>query len=212
MNPRALKEFRVVAPYWAAQLAALALVPFLSPPQNDTWWVLLVLPVIYFTAQLIACGPFASELHDKTMHRLLSEPIDRRSLWWNKLLLPAVLLCISTLFAAMVCFFDSPPSDADWRRSIFNTMSVSAIIALGAGLYMSVIIPQPFSAFLAACIAPFSFAMIGGIIIGVIEHYTQYSFAPGNTNEDRLIYIGAVMFSALCLVLSYRHFRRMELA
>jgi len=95
MNPRITKDFRLIAPAWLLTMALMIAAAFL--PQFGKEWAVTI---VVFGSLIIAASIFGAEFSHGTLPQLLAQPIDRRRIWGEKMLVMAAAL--ASLFAILV--------------------------------------------------------------------------------------------------------------
>jgi ABC-2 family transporter len=202
MNPRIVKDIRLLLPAWlltAALMIATALLP-----QGSEWAVTIGI----FGCLIVAASIFGGEFGHGTISQLLTQPVHRRRIWFGKMLVLVVslgLLLVGMLSVArvswpvtvvVVCVFCTVP--------FFSLVGRSTI----AGVILSVPIPG-------------IIFVVGGLLIlwllrsGTLAAPSDYEVI----NEQRLhfwmgAYFGIVLpvYCALLYCLGYRRFRRLEIS
>jgi hypothetical protein len=221
MDQRTLKDLRVIAPYWAAQsvliFATVAVLRHSEPVK-----ILIVMYIgIYLLANLIACAPFASERSDNTLHRLMSEPEGRPSLWRRKLFVIAAALGLNCLAAFLVwAFWQFLPTPARTNLGVakevadvfvgatFGVVLAASVAAFGTGLLMPILIPQAFTSLMASLVAPITIVSVAGILVSWLEHHLNITIV----HHPYLSLLAAIcVYCVICLIISFKKFCRMEI-
>src|SRR2546423_12260044 len=89
MNPRIIKESRALLPAFGVTLLA-TIVPCLICPRSE----FAFFPFAVGCA-LMAASVFGNEFHGRTMPMLLSQPVSRGRVWFQKMLVLGVALALS---------------------------------------------------------------------------------------------------------------------
>ena len=124
---RLAKEARALLPFWAA-IAALMVVPFLlrsdGPPQFAFF-------TYGFGCALLGSVVIGQEFQHRTIGLLLSQPVSRRRLWWEKMAVLAAALLGLAMVLALLAPFDT---HTDWTKlkseSFDHILAVIAICLL----------------------------------------------------------------------------------
>ena len=86
MNLRVAKDIRLIAPPWLLTAALMIATTFL--PHGGEWAVIIAV----FGCLIVAASIFGAEFTHGTMSQLLAQPIDRRRIWRQKMLIRAAAL------------------------------------------------------------------------------------------------------------------------
>jgi hypothetical protein len=158
MNPRTIKEIRTHAPVLvlvalcAAAVAAVAAVQGMYP-MIDAQGCLLG---IYFVGSLVmAAVTFGSEFHLRTISLLLSQPIERRSLWPEKMRMLALFNTASFVVTFMAYLY------IPWPHNYYE----ETVALFGSMLYVP---------FLFFCAAPYFTLVSRSAVAGVV--FTLFAY------------------------------------
>lgn len=194
MNPRITKDIRLLRPAWLLT-AGLMIVSMLLPNGGKGWVAIIAV----FGCLVVAATIFGAEFGHGTISQLLTQPIDRRPIWREKMLIMAaalgsLILLLLTIEApawpvavVAACAFCTIP--------FFTLVGRSTI----SGIILSIPIP--------------------GIIFVVGALLALWLLRPSGLNEERLhfwvrayCYILLPAYCALVFYLGYRRFLTFEIA
>lgn len=218
---RLWKETRALLPMWAA-VAALMALPFLLQLRDPRSFSIAS---FIFGCALLGPVCIGHEFNHRTMGALLAQPVSRRRLWWEKLLLlGAALLSLAWWLAFLV--------PATWGRpgSVSSADATMAIVLF--------YLPHPLTAWLLAlfgfCAGPaftlLARSMIGGValtflfpwallLIGMMLHGILFSPEQADLSliEDTVegfllcyLLVSAGVSSGTLFLVGCRRFQRLE--
>jgi len=218
---RLWKETRALLPMWAA-VAALMALPFLLQLRDPRSFSIAS---FIFGCALLGPVCIGHEFNHRTMGALLAQPVSRRRLWWEKLLLlGAALLSLAWWLAFLV--------PATWGRpgSVSSADATMAIVLF--------YLPHPLTAWLLAlfgfCAGPaftlLARSMIGGValtflfpwallLIGMLLHGILFSPEQADLSliEDTAegfllcyLLVSAGVSSGTLFLVGCRRFQRLE--
>jgi len=213
MQPHVLKEIRLLLPATVLTLV-IALIPAcFTNSANGGWAGSLVCLALGYT--IIAACTFGSEFGNGTMAQLLSQPLDRRRIWFQKMLVLASMLAPIAL-TLLVIYAGRVEESFYWPY--WNL--VLPVCAFCATPFFTFVTRSNIGAVVLSLAAPILIYLGGGILIlclfksGALEPTAALS-EP--INESRLRHwMGAYLGTSLTLycvglyLLGYRRFQRLE--
>jgi ABC-type transport system involved in multi-copper enzyme maturation permease subunit len=176
MNPFIKKEIRLLLPSWLAVLSLAALLPWLAgkdPDASFAWMPLFV----FFGMVLLAVDSFGREFSLGTFSALMSQPMERRQIWWTKitiLVFAAALIFIVFFINSGLVFhralnhrtleittwgLNPKILGTDFRSGMFGSFA-AVLIALAGGLWTTLLIRQAAAAFWITFLAPLGLLML----------------------------------------------------
>jgi hypothetical protein len=220
------KEWRIIAPV-AAVILCVHLLAYAELLLNadrlwsNTWGYLLTAQWVLF--HILAVLPFGMEFHSGSMERLLSQPVNRRRIWWRKvtpmIVFFALVFLLNTLLylvqeSRIIEFLSSAGVSRRGWHYTFPRMApfvvIPALMATCGGLCMSLYARKLLVAFWMALLLPF----IGSIVIIFFLTILNYC---GWVSYERYPWIAwsimawlAVVYPAATYTLAYRRFMRLE--
>jgi len=237
MNPRLKKEFRVLAPYAiAAILTALAVGIWVdvANPVNVAMHRMIVLTIHFILFLMMSVLIFGAEFSDKTMERLLAQPMSRVRLWREKMGILLVMLAALVIFDVIIqhwITFEYVKAGAALRGEdfqnywkmfpiynisfyLFVTTSALALLAFSSGPLMVLYLRQSHVAFWAALVAPvFLFVLFMGIDsfillpIFKVSLFVQIQIRFGDAGE---VSIPSMIWALIAYFLARRRFMTLE--
>jgi len=145
---RIYKEARPLFWPWCAVVLAGAL-PLLRPPAPLGAISQLVLAL---GIPLLATLPFGTEFQNRTFSLLLSQPISRMEIWWEKLSITAIVV----FTASLICLASLRASGLLTNRQIWEYSAVAAVVFVAA--------------------APFWTLFTRSIVGGAVLNFGSYTF------------------------------------
>jgi alpha-tubulin suppressor-like RCC1 family protein len=158
MNVRIQKECRALAPMWAAALL-LVVAPLLLWPVTRDSGTVMVCAMFGFAwgVALLSVSSFGKEFAQGTYGLLLTQPVSRWSLWWEKTaVLGAALGSVAFVFVVVVLSF-LPGEQTFAALSVGQFISLvlqMAGAAYGGGLCLTLLLRQANGAFWLALVLP----------------------------------------------------------
>jgi len=198
MNPRIVKDIRLIAPAWVLTLALMIAATFL--PQVGKEWAVTV---VVFGSLIIAGSIFGAEFGHGTMPQFLAQPIDRRRLWRDKTLIMAAAL--ASLFVALAV-----TEQTSWPWVIIATAfcTIPYFTLLGRSTISGIILAVPI---------PGLIFLIGGLLALWLLRPLYEINLDRPVNEERLhfwvrtyMYTVLPAYCALVFYLGYRRFLNFE--
>jgi alpha-tubulin suppressor-like RCC1 family protein len=162
MHARILKECRALVPMWGAAML-LVVAPLLVWPVTRDGGTVLVTAMFGFawSVALLSVASFGKEFAQGTFSLLLTQPISRWRLWWEKtLVLGAALASVVLVFmgTALVSVLVRDPASgpfSDWSAGRFALIALlMAGAAYGGGLCLTLLLRQANGAFWLALVLP----------------------------------------------------------
>lgn len=203
---RVWKEARTISYPWAI-MAAVCLVPLLwRTHPSDAAWVRI--NALVLGAILMGAASFGSEFSNGTITLLLSQPISRSRLWFEKMLvLIAGLLPLWLLFPLS--------SAALLSRAPDGLLSFLPLLGLFSAPYLSLLTRNRIGAIVFSVLIP----VLGWIGINLYGSFLQAAagFQPEVLDlayraVDELAMAAALSYTAGCALAGYWRFRKLELA
>src|SRR4051794_38938073 len=118
MRPRILKEIRLLLPAWVLTVV-LTFIPSVFKGMGPDWAVMFLAPGC---AMIAACS-FGSEFSYGTLPSLLSQPIERRRMWFEKILTLIVML-LPIIIAALLIYFGTIQKPTYWMLLVIPICAV----------------------------------------------------------------------------------------
>src|SRR5882672_402949 len=100
MQPRVLKEIRLLLPATALTLVVALIPAWFTNSENGGWAGSLI--CLALGCAMIAACTFGSEFGHGTMAQLLSQPLDRRRIWSRKMIVQGLMLAPVTVTLLLV--------------------------------------------------------------------------------------------------------------
>jgi hypothetical protein len=168
MNALVRKEIRMLLPAWAVAMVLVIGTIFLSPVSSHPMWMMLGLIV---GTILMALLPFGQECSLGTFSYLLAQPVSRRRIWEVKTRVLAIgLLSVLAVFLTGIGLRaigeSGPPSG--WMLALSG--GVIALVALGGGLWTTLLFRQIAAGFWFTLLLPLVLLMITAGIWGRLHH------------------------------------------
>lgn len=236
MNPLIKKEIRLLLPAWIAAMA-LAIVPTFIVWGAWRYWqhdweegnrdfpeqfasiVPYIVPLVFaLGVSFLAINSFGAELDSGSFGELLSQPMERRRIWFVKVITLAVafisvfltaIILISWLFTlwgySIVDQLPRPyplPFLGQYESQAFEYLTLSALVAFGGGLWTTLLLRQTTGAFWFTLLTPLA------IIMGLS------TMLPDWVTEDqeigRFIVVALVLYSVAGFFSARRLFMRAQ--
>ena len=194
MNPRIAKEIRLLLPAWVLT-AALMIVALLLPNGGKGWAAIIAV----FGCLVVAATIFGAEFGQGTISQLLTQPIDRRRIWREKMLVMAAAL--GSLILLLLTIEARAWPVAVVAACAFCTIPYFTLVGRSTigGIILSIPIP--------------------GIIFVLGALLALWLLRPSVLNQERLhfwfrayFYILLPAYCALIFYLGYRRFLTFEIA
>ena len=211
MQKRLLKEFRLLSPAWVV-IAAVTLVPALLPGWRPSEFPVFALVL---GCPLIAACSFGPEFTQGTLSQLLAQPIDRRRIWFEKMLLLGAFL-LPLWLGALLLYSQGVLKAVSWLLVIgpvcaFCTTPFFTFVARNVIGAVTLSLAVPFLIYLGA----------GALILwlfksGTIENPSEsHEWIDEQALHRWIFAYFAIALPAYCISLyyfGYRWFRRLEVA
>ena len=169
MNALVKKEIRLLLPSWSAILLLSTILPWVWTKDGS---IIGVAPAVsFFGTVLIALDSFGREFSLGIFSSLMSQPVERREIWRNKIKLLAVgvaIIFIAQLASYEVWFnFWLPVSGAthwmspgaDWWLWVGSMMALT-LVAMSGGLWTVLLLRQVAAAFWVTLLVPAGILML----------------------------------------------------
>src|SRR5687767_2111596 len=134
MNPLIAKEIRLIAPSWLATIGLTIAAAFL--PGDGRGWAAII---AVFGCLAMAGSTFGAEFSHGVVPQLLAQPVDRRRIWRQKL-----LVMVAALIALMVVLLAM--ESAAWPVAVVATVAFCTVpyfTLLGRGTIGGIILSIP---------------------------------------------------------------------
>jgi len=200
MNPRIAKNIRLVRPAWLLAVGLLIVAAFL--PSGAEWATIVVI----FACPIIAAAAFGGEFAHGTISQLLTQPVDRRRVWFDKMLVTGAAL--GSLLLIMVAI--ARPS---WPVTVVAACAFCTIpffTLVGRNTLSGVILSIPIPGLLFVIGAALALWLLRSGGLDTVKARDAF-------DEQRLTfwtraYLGVVLpaYCAIVYVAGYRYFRRLE--
>jgi len=210
MNPRIERDVRLVLPAWLLALVLVTVAAMVPRDFGQGW----VITIVIFAWLIITASMFGAEFAHGTMPQLLAQPIDRRRIWREKMIVLAIAL--ASLFLAVVALEAS-----HLEKTATLLLAVVPVCAFCTIPFYSLVGRSTISAVILAIPIPGIIFVVGAAAIlwlfriGALEPTDAYT----PINEDRLhfwirLYFGIALpaYCALLYYLGYRRFLNFEVA
>lgn len=213
MNSRLAKEFRpLLLPWCVAAFAGLGHLIALADPvfsRSDIAEFLIGLAGFAFIGGclLLATLPLGSEFHQRTLHLLLAQPLERSRLWLDKLLVATIaVVALGAVHGAILASMGKLPSDVLLPSIGFLVVTVCSA-AVHTQMARSVIGGMVFT-------GTWQFAATG-VVSGLI--YVCYKALGRDPEMDAWTLLAAyicagAVYSGVSLWLGWRNFAEMEVS
>lgn len=197
MHPRIAKDIRLIRPAWLLTGTLLIATAFLPHGQGSEWVILIVI----FGLPVVAASMFGGEFNDGTLPQLLAQPVDRRRVWYEKMLVLTIALG-SLLLVVLTS------GQASWliaMVAICAFCTVPFFTFVGRSTISGVILAIPLPAIV--------------YIIGAISVLWLFGRGTLETEENQRQFdlwvraYSGILFPAYCALLyylGYRRFRSLE--
>jgi hypothetical protein len=171
MSPLVKKEIRVLLPAWFAALAVIAVLPpclqFLAlnnvpynPDILSVWFGLGCL--------LLSLATFGNEFSAKTFPVQLSQPIERSSIWWTKVLILAIAFA-SILLVLFVCYRVYFQLNPVYHIPFpFGVLIICGLVIFSGGLWTTLLVRRMLEAFWLTLLTPLAIMFA---LFAVHEHF-----------------------------------------
>ncbi len=219
MSPRIRKEFLLLFPYGVAALAIiLGIEPYrFLAQQGESGSLAFVICLQFMVFALMGALTFGFEFGEKTIERLLSNPIPRRNIWREKIsvLLGIGLLCI---IADHIYFLWLASFSSGLLRRYDEFAVGMGILAIGLTTPTLIVLysRQTHTAFWAGILLPLAVFILGAIAYEQIILRYGPAFIPaffkslGPKRDQMVFWVLAPLWCVLCLFLSHRKFLKLE--
>jgi hypothetical protein len=218
MSPLVKKEIRLLLPGCLAVLALEILSPWFLHNQ-DTDMVFVYAPVVCFLGMIVlAIDSFGREFSMNTFPLLMSQPVERRQIWWTKIII--LLLASVVIFAAYFATCDLWLHEAianvksiwhinpelirsDFRNSMLASVALLLVAATG-GLWTSLLLRQTAAAFWITLLTPVGLFFAIGYVMSRFFHSGSDVVVIG------VLYGAAGIYSLAGFWLARRLFRQVQ--
>jgi ABC-type transport system involved in multi-copper enzyme maturation permease subunit len=189
MNPLVKKEIRLLLPSWLAVLSLAIFLPWFSwkNPYDFFAWMPLF---IFFGVILLAVDSFGREFSLGTFSSLISQPMERRQIWWTKitiLFFAAALIYAGHFISADILFHRTLNNTAwsvssdmfsdDFRDAMFCG-GAAVFIALVGGLWTTLLLRQISAAFWITFLVPLGLLMLITFFMPIKLAGNDHIFVP----------------------------------
>ena len=203
---RLWKETRALLPFWAAMAGLIGLPALLGLQEG----VAMSIAAYVFGCALLGSVIIGQEFHHRTMGLLLSQPVSRRRIWWEKMLVLGAALLSLVLWLIVL-------GALKWHLSPFRFRSDDDQF----GAIATLLLPL----FLGFCTAPMLTLLargtIGGIALTFLCPWVVFLFClwilPDEFASARrwiantMVFLTAYgIYAGVLLLLGFRRFQRME--
>jgi hypothetical protein len=195
MNARLMKEARDVLPILGGLVLVIA-VPCLIWRADAAAGIG---GITFATACAVLAGAaFGNEFQQRTISLLLSQPIPRSALWWDKMLVlgSGMLVCLGVLAACLVF----SPSGGD--RSAPLILALVALCAFCGGPYWTLVLRTGIGGMVAAAAVP--------AWILVLTAYVARQFTEDDDAAVMYAPIPILLYCGIVFWLGYRKFQRLQ--
>ncbi len=197
MNPRIIKESRALLPAFGVSLLA-AIVPSLIWRGEEVGLFLFGVG-----CALMAASAFGNEFHGRTMPLLLSQPLSRRRVWFEKMLVLGVVLLLG--FATfLICL---RPRAADFPTVAFVLAAIPCCIFCTTPC-LTLITKNTLLGVLLSAGPPM---LIGGITGFLIWAFSLEAWLQRHPIPYPYFAIPVVIYCALFFRLGYKQFARLQM-
>ncbi|MBI3877224.1 MAG: hypothetical protein HY300_14920 [Verrucomicrobia bacterium] len=218
MNPATLcrlkKEARALLPFWAA-IAGLMVVPFTFASSDRMGFT--------FGAYIFGCALLASvcighEFHHRTLGLLISQPVSRRRLWWEKMaVLGAALLSLAMAMALLA------PLDThtDWTKlkgesfdhilTIIAIWTLPPLIAFCTGPVLTMLARGTIGGVALTFLCPWALSILGFLLMPDEATWKSGQFSTGEVTAVFLcLFVVPCLYMGGLVLLGCRRFQRWE--
>lgn len=174
MSPLISKEIRLLLPAFGMALL-LAMLPVWIPVY-DVRGVLLTVGLFGIGVVMLALSSFGREFSLRTFPMIMAQPIERRRLWWTKILVLAVAMatvfCVWSLnhhyvpFPSVHDYLDPNYPDAVSRREMFSVGGAVVAVATAGALWTTMLVRQVTAAFWLTILIPGAILTIANMFGG----------------------------------------------
>jgi len=224
MNSRLKKEFRPLLLPWAGAVGCIALAAILGKGlgAGDLETIVFELAKAAFLGGLIllASLSFGTEVQQKTLPLLLSQPVDRSRIWAEKMLVLAAATGTAVLAGALLVVVlspggSSPVLGAGGNERVSPLLDLKEAMLAGVFLLAAICSCGFWTLFAGSSIGGFVFTIAAQILLGVAVaapiawiHGQEAAFDDSQT-FPALVAAG-VVYSAVFLWLGWRKFNSLE--
>ena len=194
MNARIMKDIRALLPFWGFGLLAPGLGRSLTGLEGA--WHL----AFYGSLVGLAVTAFGTEITHQTLGHLLSQPISRGRLWWEKIgVLGMALASVTLVFA----FAFSPERAAQPGEGLSPLQAVwmFALCAFGGGVGFTLLLRNVQGAFWLALLMPW--------VVAMASEFYREKLRP-NSGADAWVPAAWITYSILAIIIGWWRFRTMQ--
>ncbi len=190
MSPLVKKEIRLLLPAWFAALAVIAVLPpclqFLAlnnvpynPDILSVWFGLGCL--------LLSLATFGNEFSSKTFPVQLSQPIERSSVLWTKVIILAIAFA-SILLALFVCYRVYFQLNPVYHIPFpFGVLTICGLVIFSGGLWTTLLVRRMLEAFWLTLLTPLA------IMVTLYAFYERFHWS--NQTENYVIPTVLLLYS-----------------
>jgi ABC-type transport system involved in multi-copper enzyme maturation permease subunit len=219
MNPLVKKEIRLLLPGFLAVLSLEILSPWALMDMNADMVFGLYAPMAFFLGIIVlAIDSFGREFGVNTFPLLMSQPVERRQIWWTKVI--TLFLASAVIFAAYfatcelrlhlaiaevnsIWHVNPKLINNDFSNSMIASVAIM-LIALTGGLWTSLLLRQTTAAFWVTLLTPIGLFFLIALVMSKVFHSTSDVVAYC------VLYGVAGIYSLAGFWLAHRLFRRAQ--
>ena len=202
---RLAKEARALLPFWAA-LAGLIAVPFLLLLQRPMDFAM---PAFWLGCALLGSVVFGQEFQHRTMGLLLTQPVSRRRLWWEKMFVLGVasfgLLLWMVIFSSLGAHYLG--AHFAWNRGVFglsDSLLLPLIFSFCTGPVLTLLARSTMGGLVLMSVCPSVFFLCWVLLLAGFDYEPSVPFLSCSRIFAFGLYPGALF------LLGCRRFQRLE--